>query len=90
MLTAVGLEMLVYSCYSKICMIHRCKKCPGLKEVEQYLQYWVGEMRKDKESDEDDDDDDGDEQGDKDNDGDDKEDDEFEIEFKQWRTTNRT
>ena len=77
-------DMIVCSRESKICMIHRCKKCPGLKELEQYLQNRVEEMRKDEESD------DENEQGDEDNNGDDKEDDEFEIEFKQWTTTDRT
>ena len=45
MLDAVGLESeyhnliatIVCSRDSKICMIRRCKKCPGLKELEQYF-----------------------------------------------------
>ena len=92
MVAAVGLEseyhnliyMIVRSCDSKIYMIHRCKKCPGLKELEHYLQNRVEEIRKDEESNVEN------EQGVEDNDGDDEEDDDFEIEFKQWTTTDRT
>ena len=32
------IEVIVCSCENKVCMIHRCEKCPGIHQLENYLE----------------------------------------------------